>query len=66
MTTLLATETSAPLSVRGAACLGTLVWYIEEDLALWSEFDKSARVASASHCTQDQPEEHANFVHLSV
>ena len=50
MTTLLTTrDIGAIVGAKGlAACLGTLVSYLEEDFARWGEFDKSARVASHS------------------
>jgi ornithine cyclodeaminase len=50
MTTLLTTrDIGAIVGAKGlAACLGTLVRYLEEDFARWGEFDKSARVASHS------------------
>ncbi|HEY9024044.1 MAG TPA: ornithine cyclodeaminase [Burkholderiaceae bacterium] len=50
MTTLLTTrDIGAIVATKGlAACLGTLVAYLEEDFARWVEFDKSARVANHS------------------
>jgi ornithine cyclodeaminase len=50
MTTLLTTrDVAAIVAAKGlAACLGTLVRYLEEDFARWGEFDKSARVANHS------------------
>jgi ornithine cyclodeaminase len=50
MTTLLTTrDVAAIVAAKGlAACLSTLVDYLEEDFARWPEFDKSARVASHS------------------
>ena len=50
MTTLLTTrDIGAIVGAKGlAACLGTLVSYLEEDFARWGEFDKSARVANHS------------------
>ena len=50
MTTLLTTrDIGAIVAAKGlAACLGTLVSYLEEDFARWGEFDKSARVANHS------------------
>jgi ornithine cyclodeaminase len=50
MTTLLTTrDIGAIVGAKGlAACLGTLVSYLEEDFARWDEFDKSARVANHS------------------
>ena len=50
MTTLLTTrDIGAIVGAKGlAACLGTLVSYLEEDFARWAEFDKSARVANHS------------------
>ena len=50
MTTLLTTrDIGAIVAAKGlAACLGTLVSYLEEDFARWAEFDKSARVANHS------------------
>ena len=50
MTTLLTTrDIGAIVAAKGlAACLGTLVSYLEDDFARWGEFDKSARVANHS------------------
>ena len=50
MTTLLTTrDIGAIVGAKGlAACLGTLVSYLEEDFSRWDEFDKSARVANHS------------------
>jgi ornithine cyclodeaminase len=50
MTTLLTTrDIGAIVGAKGlAACLGTLVSYLEEDFSRWGEFDKSARVANHS------------------
>ena len=50
MTTLLTTrDIGAIVGAKGlAACLGTLVSYLEQDFARWGEFDKSARVANHS------------------
>ena len=50
MTTLLTTrDIGAIVGAKGlAACLGTLVSYLEQDFARWAEFDKSARVANHS------------------
>jgi ornithine cyclodeaminase len=50
MTTLLTTrDIGAIVGAKGlAACLGTLVSYLEEDFARWPDFDKSARVANHS------------------
>jgi ornithine cyclodeaminase len=50
MTTLLTTrDIGAIVAAKGlAACLGTLVSYLEQDFARWGEFDKSARVANHS------------------
>jgi ornithine cyclodeaminase len=50
MTTLLTTrDIGAIVGAKGlAACLATLVSYLEEDFARWGEFDKSARVANHS------------------
>jgi ornithine cyclodeaminase len=50
MTTLLTTrDIGAIVGAKGlAACLGTLVTYLEQDFARWHEFDKSARVANHS------------------
>jgi len=50
MTTLLTTrDIGAIVGAKGlAACLGTLVSYLEQDFARWNEFDKSARVANHS------------------
>ena len=50
MTTLLTTrDIGAIVGAKGlAACLGTLVSYLEEDFGRWGEFDKSARVANHS------------------
>ena len=50
MTTLLTTrDLGAIVGAKGlAACLGTLVSYLEEDFARWNEFHKSARVANHS------------------
>ena len=50
MTTLLTTrDIGAIVAAKGlAACLGTLVSYLEQDFARWDEFDKSARVANHS------------------
>jgi ornithine cyclodeaminase len=50
MTTLLTTrDIGAIVGAKGlAACLGTLVSYLEEDFARWGDFDKSARVANHS------------------
>ena len=50
MTTLLTTrDIGAIVGAKGlAACLGTLVSYLESDFARWAEFDKSARVANHS------------------
>ena len=44
MTTLLTTrDIGAIVGAKGlAACLGTLVSYLEEDFARWPDFDKSA------------------------
>lgn len=50
MTTLLTTrDIGAIVDAKGlAACLGTLVSYLEDDFARWGDFDKSARVANHS------------------
>ena len=50
MTTLLTTrDIGAIVAAKGlAACLGTLVSYLEQDFSRWTEFDKSARVANHS------------------
>ena len=50
MTTLLTTrDIGAIVGAKGlAACLGTLVSYLEDDFARWGDFDKSARVANHS------------------
>ncbi len=50
MTTLLTTrDIGAIVGAKGlAACLGTLVSYLEDDFSRWAEFDKSARVANHS------------------
>ena len=50
MTTLLTTrDIGAIVAAKGlAACLATLVSYLEQDFARWPEFDKSARVANHS------------------
>ena len=50
MTTLLTPrDIGAIVGAKGlAACLGTLVSYLEEDFARWNDFDKSARVANHS------------------
>jgi ornithine cyclodeaminase len=50
MTTLLTPrDISAIVAAKGlAACLGTLVSYLEADFARWNDFDKSARVANHS------------------
>ncbi len=50
MTTLLTTrDIGAIVGAKGlAACLGSLVSYLEEDFARWGDFDKSARVANHS------------------
>ena len=50
MTTLLTTrDVAAIVAAKGlAACLSSLVDYLEEDFARWPAFDKSARVASHS------------------
>jgi ornithine cyclodeaminase len=50
MTTLLTTrDIGAIVGAKGlAACLGSLVSYLEDDFARWGEFDKSARVANHS------------------
>ena len=50
MTTLLTTrDIGAIVAAKGlAACLGTLVSYLEQDFTRWGEFDKSARVANHS------------------
>jgi ornithine cyclodeaminase len=50
MTSLLTTrDIGAIVAAKGlAACLGTLVSYLEQDFSRWGEFDKSARVANHS------------------